>query len=68
FLELTEKIAATLKLSHQIIPGSTSYLKKLLTGPWDDEFVIVPPGEIVTLTHLCHDTNEPLWQIIGMSQ
>ena len=68
FLELTEKIAATLKLSHQIIPGSTSYLKKLLTGPWDDEFVIVPPGEIVTLTHLCHDTSEPLWQIIGISQ
>lgn len=52
FLETTEKIAETLKLTHQVIPGSTRYLKKLLTGPWDDEFVIIDTGITVILEHL----------------
>lgn len=69
FLELTEKIAETLKLSHQVIPGSTRYLKKLLTGPWDQEFVIIPPGGVVTLNHLRLDNSEPMLQtLIGIAK
>lgn len=52
FLAVTEKIAETLKLTHQVVPGSTRYLKKLLTGPWGDEFVIIDPGKKITLDHL----------------
>ncbi|MHB1405145.1 MAG: DUF1638 domain-containing protein [Desulfitobacteriaceae bacterium] len=52
FLETTEKIAETLRLTHQVVPGSTRFLKKLLTGPWDDEFVIIDPGTKVTIEHL----------------
>lgn len=52
FLERTKYIARDLKLKHQVIPGTLSYIEKLLTGPWDEDFVIVGPGEAVTLEHL----------------
>lgn len=52
FLKLTTEIAETLKLKHEVIPGTISYLKKLLTGPWDNEFVIIAPGDKVKLEHL----------------
>jgi hypothetical protein len=44
-----KKIAKDLKLSHEIIPGTLSYLKKLLIGPWDEEFVIINPGETIKI-------------------
>jgi hypothetical protein len=53
--ELTHIIAETLKLKHEVIPGTLNYLKKLLTGPWDEDFVIINPGESVTLTHIFGD-------------
>ena len=54
--ETTHAIAETLKLKHEVIPGTLEYLKKLLTGPWDEEdFVIINPGETVTLTHIYGD-------------
>jgi len=54
-LETTHTIAETLELKHEVIPGTLEYLKKLLTGPWDEEFVIINPGETVTLTHIYGD-------------
>ncbi|MCL6477275.1 MAG: hypothetical protein K6T65_02545 [Peptococcaceae bacterium] len=32
--------------------GLHRYLKKLLTGPWDDEFVVIEPGTNIALEHL----------------
>jgi len=32
-----------------IIDGFDSMVKKMLFGPWDDEFVVIEPGEIFTL-------------------
>lgn len=32
-------------LRYEEIPGSTSLLEKLVRGPWDDDFVVVPPGK-----------------------
>lgn len=52
FFKRTQKIAKSLKLEHEIVPGTLRYLKKLLTGPWDEEFAIVNPGETVSLKHL----------------
>jgi hypothetical protein len=52
FLERTQVIAEGLSLRHEVIPGTLRYIKKLLTGPWDEEFVIVNPGEKVTLDHI----------------
>lgn len=51
FLEKTRLIAGDLKLEHQVIPGDLSYLKKLLTGPWDEGFIVIKPKEMITLNH-----------------
>lgn len=52
FLGKSAGVAEALGLKHQVVPGTLRYLKKLLTGPWDDEFVVIEPGETVTLQEL----------------
>ena len=47
--------ACMLGLQHQVVPGSLELLKKLFTGPWDDEFLVVPPGEALTFDHFRSD-------------
>lgn len=40
----TEKVAAGLKLQHEIIPGTLDFLTRLLCGPWDEaDFLVIPP-------------------------
>ena len=48
----TEELAATLGLCHKVVEGSQRFLHKLLTGPWDEEFVQVGPGQKITLDSL----------------
>lgn len=44
-LSETQNIADTLGLKHEIISGTDTFLKQLLTGPWPKErFLIVPPN------------------------
>lgn len=38
-------MAETFNLRFEEIPGSNSLIKKLLTGEWDEEFIVVQPGE-----------------------
>ncbi|MDR3552577.1 MAG: DUF1638 domain-containing protein [Clostridia bacterium] len=52
FFERTEVIAEALRLSRRVIPGTLRYIKKLLTGPWDDEFITIGPGEAVSEAHI----------------
>ncbi|ABR48261.1 Protein of unknown function DUF1638 [Alkaliphilus metalliredigens QYMF] len=52
FLERTQKVAADLNLIHEVIPGTLRYMKKLLTGPWDEEFVVIKQGEKIELSHI----------------
>jgi hypothetical protein len=40
--------AARFGLRYEEIQGSPALLKKMIHGPWDDEFVVVPPGETST--------------------
>jgi hypothetical protein len=35
-------------LRYEEIDGSPALVKKMIAGPWDDEFVVVPPGETIT--------------------
>jgi hypothetical protein len=35
-------------LRYEEIDGSPALVKKLIAGPWDDEFVVVSPGETIT--------------------
>ncbi len=48
----TEELAVTLGLCHKVVEGSQRLFHKLLTGPWDEEFVQVEPGEEITLDSL----------------
>lgn len=50
---LTEEIAAELGLEHKILPATTRYLNKLITGPWPEgEFLIIPPESKISAGHL----------------
>jgi hypothetical protein len=45
---LSRASAAELGLKYEEIQGSNALVKKLLMGPWDNEFVIAPPGQPLT--------------------
>jgi hypothetical protein len=40
-------VADHFDLEYQEIPGSSRLLTKLLSGPWDDDFVVAPPGTTI---------------------
>jgi hypothetical protein len=48
YRQYCENTAARFDLCYEEIPGSNTLIKKLLHGPWDDDFVIAKPGEIIT--------------------
>ncbi len=48
----TEQLAETLGLCHAVVEGSQRLFEKLLTGPYDEEFVIAGPGEEIRLDAL----------------
>lgn len=52
FHRRAEEIAFQLGLSLETVPGTTRYLEKLLTGPYDQEFIRIPPGKTVTMKDL----------------
>ncbi len=55
FLPTSVAIARDLKLEHVIIPGTTDYFKKLLTGPYDDDFIVIGPQSEVSFEDLSQD-------------
>jgi len=42
-------------LGYQTEPGSLDLLKKLLTGPWDDDFVVLQPGDPLSMNNFRMD-------------
>lgn len=34
-------------LNFEEIEGSSALVRKMVSGPWDEEFVVVPPGQVV---------------------
>jgi hypothetical protein len=44
----SQAMAAEMGLKYEEIQGSNSLVQKLLCGPWDNEFVTVPPGQATT--------------------
>ena len=45
------RTAARFGLRYEEIPGSTTLIRKMVYGPWDDEFVVVPPGQTIRHEH-----------------
>ena len=52
FVERTRPIAAAFHLGHEVIAGTTDYLRRLLTGPWDDGFIRIGPRDTLSFTHV----------------
>ena len=42
------RAADTLNLRYEEVAGSDTLVKKMLFGPWDDDFVVAEPGETIT--------------------
>jgi len=48
YREHSRNMAERFSLRYQEIQGSPILIKKMLYGPWNDEFVIIPPGKTVS--------------------
>jgi hypothetical protein len=49
YRQFSQRAARELNLSYQEIKGTPELLEKICSGPWDDEFVVAPPGHIIRL-------------------
>ena len=47
----TQRLAERWDLRFEELQGSNTLVRKLLTGPWDDDFIVVPPGEAIRYEH-----------------
>jgi hypothetical protein len=48
YREYARRTAERFGLRYEEIPGSRALVKKMLYGPWDDDFVIARPGETIS--------------------
>jgi len=48
YRERARSMADRFSLRYEEIQGSNAIIKKMLYGPWDDEFIIIPPGKTVS--------------------
>lgn len=51
YRDYAQRTAARFGLRYEEIEGSTALLKKMIAGPWDGEFALVPPGEVIEYDH-----------------
>lgn len=49
YQEFSRMAAKRFKLEYQEIKGTPEFLRKICNGPWDHEFVVVPPAHVVRL-------------------
>ena len=49
YRQFSQRAAKRLNLYYQEIKGTPELLRKICNGPWDDEFVVAPPGHIICL-------------------
>ena len=49
YRQFSRRAAKELNLYYQEIKGTPELLGKICNGPWDDEFVVAPPGHIIRL-------------------
>ena len=47
----TQRLAERWDLRFEELQGSNTLIRKLLTGPWDADFIVVPPGEAIRYEH-----------------
>jgi Protein of unknown function (DUF1638) len=54
YRDYARQTAERFGLRYEEIPGATTLVEKLLFGPWNDEFVVLQPGEVFRLDHFYH--------------
>ena len=47
----SRSIAGKFGLRYEELQGSDTLMHKMLYGPWDDDFIIIPPGAVLTYQH-----------------
>jgi hypothetical protein len=52
-----QSFAKNLNMLHEIVPGSLQLFHKLLLGQWDDEFIVLEPGQEIKM-------NESIYQVV----
>ena len=45
YREYARRVAERFGLRYEELEGSTALVQKMVNGPWDDDFVVVQPGE-----------------------
>ncbi len=48
YREYTKDMAARHGLRFEEIHGATTLVEKMINGPWDEDFLVVPPGQAIT--------------------
>lgn len=48
YRDYCRRTAARFDLRFEEIPGADTLVRKMLHGPWDDAFVVAPPGHVIT--------------------
>jgi hypothetical protein len=51
YRDYARRTAEQFSLRHEEIEGSTDMIKKMINGPWDEDFIVVQPGETIALDH-----------------
>jgi hypothetical protein len=54
YREYARQTSAKFNLRYEEIDGSPALVRKMIFGPWDDEIVVVPPGETITYEAFTH--------------
>ena len=57
-LEYARNMAQKFGLRFEEIPGSKTLIEQMVFGPWDERFVVVGPGETITLAHFKSNLTE----------
>lgn len=59
YRDYARRMAERFGLRYEEIEGSPALVKKMIHGPWDEEFVVVPPGQTVTYAMFSRDGHTP---------
>ncbi len=54
----SKKLAREFDLTYEEIEGSPALVKKMINGPWDEEFVVVQPGQTLTYKAFVNHSHE----------
>lgn len=51
-----KRTAQQLKLRYEEMKGSRVLIRKIIHGPWDEDFIVAKPGETITLAQFLEDS------------